>query len=270
MMAYVDAEGLDSVISWVLNGRGFHIHDPDKLVDILPLFFGHTKYRSFRRQLNMWHFERILEGPNKGTFIHPYFVKENKSLCSYMSRQIFTKHHTKDEDLTVKDDTKPKRTRTPSLMKNQHVLSQTSLDLEPDEFQSWLLSTDTMHRGKDGIDTQNELTLPSFEMFGDNIAVPTSALSSKRSHMDRKNETHFSLEDVCSSWLDCQNESPLPPQPDNTQSQYLSRAPISAANLIAMADGSSYPTASDLVGDDLGLFAGKQFFVVDINNNSSS
>jgi hypothetical protein len=91
--------------------------------------------------------------------------------------------------------------------------------------------------------------------------------------MDRKNEAHhFSLEDVCSSWLDCQNESSRPPQPDSTQSQYLSPAPapISADILIAMGDGSSYPTASDLVGDDLGLFAGKQFFLVDINQNSSS
>jgi hypothetical protein len=77
--------------------------------------------------------------------------------------------------------------------------------------------------------------------------------------MDRKNEAHFSREDVCSSWLDCQNEFPARPlQPTrNPQShQYQAAASISAPdNLISIGE--------DLVGDDLGLFAGKKFFVVE-------
>jgi hypothetical protein len=89
MMAYVEREGLESVISWVQNGQAFIIHNPAKLVEILLKFFAQTKYRSFRRQLNMWHFERILDGPNRGAFLHTYFVRGNKSLCSYMSRHIF-------------------------------------------------------------------------------------------------------------------------------------------------------------------------------------
>ena len=88
MMKYCERENLESVISWVLNGHGFVIHDTRQLADILPMFFGLTKYRSFRRQLNMWHFQRITDGPNKGTFVHPYFVKGQRSLCSLMSRQI--------------------------------------------------------------------------------------------------------------------------------------------------------------------------------------
>lgn len=88
MMTYVETNGLESAISWVMNGKGFMINDPDKLVTILPLFFDQTKYRSFRRQLNMWHFERILDGPHKGAFVHPYFVRGNRGLCAYMSRQF--------------------------------------------------------------------------------------------------------------------------------------------------------------------------------------
>eukprot|EP00339_Tiarina_fusa_P002791 CAMPEP_0117030288 /NCGR_PEP_ID=MMETSP0472-20121206/21867_1 /TAXON_ID=693140 ORGANISM="Tiarina fusus, Strain LIS" /NCGR_SAMPLE_ID=MMETSP0472 /ASSEMBLY_ACC=CAM_ASM_000603 /LENGTH=285 /DNA_ID=CAMNT_0004738305 /DNA_START=29 /DNA_END=886 /DNA_ORIENTATION=+ len=88
MMEFIDQEGLESVIAWVLDGRGFMIHDDKKLVDILPQFFSQTKYRSFRRQLNMWHFQRILEGPFKGAFIHPCFLRGKKELCSYMSRQL--------------------------------------------------------------------------------------------------------------------------------------------------------------------------------------
>jgi hypothetical protein len=89
MLAHVEREGLQSVISWVENGRAFMIHDPDKLVDVLKLFFGQTKYRSFRRQLNHWHFERVLHGPNRGAFEHPFFVRGRKTLCRQRSRNSF-------------------------------------------------------------------------------------------------------------------------------------------------------------------------------------
>ena len=88
MMSFVERQNLESIISWVMNGHGIMINDPDKLVQILPLFFSQTKYRSFRRQLNMWRFERILEGPDKGAFTHPYFIRGRKMLCSHMSRHI--------------------------------------------------------------------------------------------------------------------------------------------------------------------------------------
>ena len=87
MLSYVEDKGLEHVISWTLNGRGFQINDPEELVTILPRFFEQTKYRSFRRQINMWHFDRVLDGPHRGVFVHPYFVKGNKKLCDRMSRQ---------------------------------------------------------------------------------------------------------------------------------------------------------------------------------------
>jgi hypothetical protein len=88
MMEYVEDHDLGSAISWTLNGRAFTINDPEKLVEILPKFFGQTKYRSFRRQLNMWHFQRILEGPDRGAFMHPYFIRGNRQMCSSMSRYM--------------------------------------------------------------------------------------------------------------------------------------------------------------------------------------
>lgn len=87
MLTYVEDQGLESIISWTRQGRSFMVHNPDTLVQILPIFFEQTKYRSFRRQLNMWHFERILDGPNKGGFSHPFFIKGNKPLCAHMSRE---------------------------------------------------------------------------------------------------------------------------------------------------------------------------------------
>ena len=86
MMVFVEREGLESIISWVRNGSALMVHNPDKLVELLPLFFSQTKYRSFQRQLNMWHFQRVLDGPDRGAFVHPYFIRGNKPLCAYMSR----------------------------------------------------------------------------------------------------------------------------------------------------------------------------------------
>lgn len=86
LLQYVEDQGLESVISWIAGGNAFMIHNPKKLLDILAIFFGQTQIRSFHRQLNMWHFRRIQTGPNKGAFIHPYFVRGNRSLCSRMSR----------------------------------------------------------------------------------------------------------------------------------------------------------------------------------------
>jgi hypothetical protein len=89
MLTYAEENQFDAVVSWIRGGRAFMVHDPEKLVELLPMFFGQTKYRSFRRQLNMWHFQRILEGPDRGAFMHPCFIRSNKPLCSYMSRHVF-------------------------------------------------------------------------------------------------------------------------------------------------------------------------------------
>jgi len=86
MMSFVEENGLERILSWELNGMGIRINHPDRLVEILPFFFGQTKYRSFRRQLNMWHFHRIVDGPSKNTFVHPYFQRDDLALCSKMSR----------------------------------------------------------------------------------------------------------------------------------------------------------------------------------------
>ena len=92
MMEYAEREGLHSIIVWVMDGKAIMINDSERLVDLLlPKFFSQTKYRSFRRQLLFWHFNRVLDGPYRGAFIHPYFVRDNKALCSQMSRHILAK-----------------------------------------------------------------------------------------------------------------------------------------------------------------------------------
>jgi hypothetical protein len=55
MLDFADSHGLQHIISWTPDGRAFVIHDTEKLVSILPLFFSQTKYRSFHRQVSVRH-----------------------------------------------------------------------------------------------------------------------------------------------------------------------------------------------------------------------
>jgi HSF-type DNA-binding len=53
LLTYAEMNGLDNIIGWVHNGSAFMVHDQEKLLQVLPIFFGQTKFRSFQRQLNV-------------------------------------------------------------------------------------------------------------------------------------------------------------------------------------------------------------------------
>lgn len=83
----VEAEGLSSVVSWQPHGKAFRVHQPRVFVEVvLKRFFCQTKYPSFQRQLNLYGFSRFKEGPDKGAYHHPRFVKGNKELSRDMPR----------------------------------------------------------------------------------------------------------------------------------------------------------------------------------------
>jgi hypothetical protein len=88
MLDYSDANGIQHIVSWQdEDGRSFKVHKPAKfVVAIMPQFFKQTKYKSFQRQLNLYGFSRINEGPRKGSYTHKNFVKGNRSLCQFISR----------------------------------------------------------------------------------------------------------------------------------------------------------------------------------------
>eukprot|EP00934_Nitzschia_sp_Nitz4_P003518 Nitzschia sp. Nitz4//scaffold202_size38995//29154//30538//NITZ4_007635-RA/size38995-processed-gene-0.49-mRNA-1//-1//CDS//3329541393//3508//frame0 len=67
-----DAErlGLDHIVSWVHGTNSFFVHDRDRFTNgIMPKYFAQSKYKSFQRQLNFYHFERERGGPNKDMFL---------------------------------------------------------------------------------------------------------------------------------------------------------------------------------------------------------
>ena len=52
----------------------------------------------------MWHFERVLDGRFRGAFYHPYFLRDNKVLCSKMSRHLLDQPSPRERgDLDLKN-----------------------------------------------------------------------------------------------------------------------------------------------------------------------
>jgi hypothetical protein len=73
----------ESAIQWLPDGNGFKIANIQVFTtQVLPVYFGTLKYKSFLRQLNIYGFERL-----HGAYIHPYFVRGHPDLCWNMKRQ---------------------------------------------------------------------------------------------------------------------------------------------------------------------------------------
>jgi len=59
--------GFDFIVSWVADGTAFKVHNRKLFEErILRSYFNQSRYKSFQRQLNFYHFERIGSGPAKG------------------------------------------------------------------------------------------------------------------------------------------------------------------------------------------------------------
>jgi hypothetical protein len=76
------------IISWQPHGRCFMTHDTKKMEElILPRFFNHNQYSSFRRNLNIWGFKRLTQnGLDHGAYYHEHFLRGKPSLCHGIKR----------------------------------------------------------------------------------------------------------------------------------------------------------------------------------------
>jgi hypothetical protein len=90
----------------------------------------------------MWHFERVLVGPFKGAFMHPFFQRGNKALCAAMSR-----HHLPSAEMyqqalaasSISNDNSGDRQNVGRV--NQYILSESPNQLVKDRF-----TNDTDHK----------------------------------------------------------------------------------------------------------------------------
>ncbi|CAJ1964064.1 unnamed protein product [Cylindrotheca closterium] len=83
----MDAAGDTSIISWVPDGRHFHVHNPTLFVqEIIPKFFKQKSFKSFQRQLHIYGFQRAADFPNQGAYYHDKFVRGNRKLALEITR----------------------------------------------------------------------------------------------------------------------------------------------------------------------------------------
>lgn len=80
-------EGGTDIASFLPHGRAFAIHDSKAFVaSVMPKYFRMSRFSSFQRQLNLYEFGRVTEGPNKGSYYHELFVKGRPDLISTIKR----------------------------------------------------------------------------------------------------------------------------------------------------------------------------------------
>jgi len=81
MLEMASEEGFDEIVSWLPDGKSFKVHKPAAFVEIvMAKFFQQSKYKSFQRQLNLWGFERLTSGWNKGGYTRSEYFLRSKSL----------------------------------------------------------------------------------------------------------------------------------------------------------------------------------------------
>ena len=79
---------LADIVSWQPSGRCFLVRDAKRFEEfVLPKFFKQTMYSSFRRQLNLWGFKRLVQkSPDHGAYYHERFLRNKPFLHCYLSR----------------------------------------------------------------------------------------------------------------------------------------------------------------------------------------
>ncbi|KAL7505672.1 hypothetical protein ACHAXN_004046 [Cyclotella atomus] len=74
-------------IMWLPHGRAFIVRNEDVFVSkVLSAHFKQTRLRSFTRQLLLWGFKRILDGPDRGSWYHSKFLRGKPSSLALVKR----------------------------------------------------------------------------------------------------------------------------------------------------------------------------------------
>ena len=84
---------LDVIISWNEAGTLFLVKNVTEFCEqVLPIYFKHSNYASFVRQLNMYDFHKVREGTWDNAFKHPLFQRGRQELLKDIRRKTSENH----------------------------------------------------------------------------------------------------------------------------------------------------------------------------------
>jgi hypothetical protein len=84
----IEMAGFSDIISWQVHGRAFKVHKTEEFTEnVSCLHFSHHHIKSFYRQLNLYGFLKITEGPDKGAYYHELFLRGKSFLAKNILRQ---------------------------------------------------------------------------------------------------------------------------------------------------------------------------------------
>ena len=68
------------IVSWMPHGKAFRVHQPEKFeTHVMPDYFQHERYGSFRHLLEQWHFLKLSRGKDRGALYNKHFVRGHRS-----------------------------------------------------------------------------------------------------------------------------------------------------------------------------------------------
>ena len=86
MINEIDNQGFAEVVSWQPHGRCFKVHDVSTFKVLLQSYFKLSKLASFQRQLNLYGFQRLTVGLDKGSYYHELFLRSRPDLVRRIDR----------------------------------------------------------------------------------------------------------------------------------------------------------------------------------------
>lgn len=87
MLKSSEEDGHGHIISWQPHGRCFVVHKSAEFVHLLlPRYFKLSKVASFQRQLNLYGFQRLTHGTDRGGYYHELFLRSKPFLAQGIQR----------------------------------------------------------------------------------------------------------------------------------------------------------------------------------------
>ena len=87
LLEEAELTGDSKIVSWLPGNKAFKVHNRQEFAArIMPAYFSSAKYKTFQRSLNLWGFESVSKGHDKGACFHKFFVRGHPNLCENMRR----------------------------------------------------------------------------------------------------------------------------------------------------------------------------------------